>query len=335
MIRVSPLHMIASTFLLTGLCLAQAAPSAPAPQADAAATPAPVKGPDFPPIDPRNFTADLPKPETVDAFLRAQIGFDTNRVWKTVAVRKTIAPGFSEVEVLVGAKDSNDAPRMFRILITPDQKFAIQDSSPVPFGATPFADARAVLQKKADGPYRGSASKDLEIVEFSDFECPHCKVAQATMDNLVRDYPSARVVYQYFPLVSIHPWAHKAAAYGVCVAEQSNAAFFKFADAVFAGQEQTTESNADDMLKAAATKAGVDADKAASCAVKAPALDKVDQSVALAEQLGVNSTPTIYINGRPISLGPNLTYELLQQIINYQAQVDGVKLPPQLQSGPK
>jgi protein-disulfide isomerase len=318
------------------MCFAQAAPSAGPPSAPSAQTaPATAKGPEFPPVDPKNFTADLPKPETVDAFLKAQIGFDTNRVWKVVAVRKTIAPGFSDVEVLVGAKDSPDQPRLFRILVTPDQKFAIQDSSPVPFGATPFATDRAILQKRADGPYRGSAAKDLLIVEFSDFECPHCKAAQPTIENLLRDYPSARIVYQNFPLVNIHPWAHKAASYGVCVAEQSNEAFFKYADAVFAAQEQTTESNADDMLKAAAAKAGVDADKVAACAVKPAALDKVDRSSALAEELGVNSTPTLYINGRPISVGPNLTYEMLQQIVNYQAEADGVKLPPQLQSQPK
>jgi protein-disulfide isomerase len=332
MIRVSPFRFLAIPALLGGLCLAQAAPQpaqSPAPSTDAqtAANPAPT-GPKFPPVDPKNFTADLPKPETVDAFLKAQIGFDTNRVWETVAVRKTIAPGFSEVEVLVGAKDSNDQPRLFRILITPDQKFAIQDSAPVPFGAHPFADARELLKKRADGPARGAASKDFLIVEFSDFECPHCKAAQPTMENLVRDYPTARIVYQNLPLTSIHPWSHKAAAYGVCVAEQNNDAFFKFADAVFTGQDQTTESNADDMLKAAAAKAGVDADKAAACAVSPAALAKVDASVALADELGVSSTPTIYINGRPISVGPNLTYELLQQIVNYQAESDGIKLPP-------
>ena len=51
---------------------------------------------------------------------------------------KTLAPGFSEVEVLVANRDAGEQPRVFRLLITPDQKFAIQDSTPVPFGAHPF-----------------------------------------------------------------------------------------------------------------------------------------------------------------------------------------------------
>jgi len=56
----------------------------------------------------------------------------------------------------------------------------------------------------------------------------------------------------------------------------------------------------------------------------------VDASTALADELGVNSTPTIFINGRPISLGPNVTFELLKKIVNYQAEMDGVKLPPEM-----
>lgn len=337
---ISLTRLAATATLLTGLCFAQAAPqpNAPAPaspqggQQAQPSAPGSQQQPQFPPLDHMNFTADLPKPETVDAFLKAQIGFDANRVWQVAAIRKTIAPGFSEVEVLIASKDSSEPPRGFRLLVTPDQKFAIQDSQPVPFGPHPFAEIREVLKKKADGPYRGPASRDFEIVEFSDFECPHCKVAQSTMNDLSRDYPTARIVYQNFPLTRIHPWAHKAAAYGVCVAEQSNDLFFKFADNVFAAQDQISESNADEMLKTAAEKAGADANKAAACAVTAPTLDKVDASVALADELGVNSTPTIFINGRPISLGPGLTYELLQQIINYQAQLDGINLPPQMKS---
>jgi protein-disulfide isomerase len=277
----------------------------------------------------------LPTRDTVDAFLKAQIGFDPTRIWQVNAIRKTIAPGYSEVTVVIAATGSTEQPRGFRLLVTPDQKFAIQDSTLVPFGAHPFADARALLEKQADGPARGAASKDLLIVEFSDLECPHCKAAEPIMENVVRDYPRARVVYQNLPLAKIHPWAHKAAAYGVCVAQQSNDLFFKFVTNVFASQEQTTESNVDDMLKAAATKAGADADKAAACAVTPAALAKVDASVQLATDLGVSSTPTLFINGRQVTLGPNVTYEVLQQLIGYQAELDGIKLPPLMTTLPK
>ena len=56
------------------------------------------------------------------------------------------------------------------------------------------------MQQRADGPYRGSADKGLEIVEFADFQCPHCKEAQANMDKLAVDFPKARIVFQACPL---------------------------------------------------------------------------------------------------------------------------------------
>ena len=59
------------------------------------------------------------------------------------------------------------------------------------------------MKENADGPYRGSASKDLEMVEFADFQCPHCKEAQANMDKLVADFPKARIVSRTFPF--FHP----------------------------------------------------------------------------------------------------------------------------------
>jgi protein-disulfide isomerase len=334
MLQLPIFRLLAVGCLLSSVCLGQAA-NAPSPSDATQAASANPNASPFPPVDPANFTASTPTKDTVDAFLKAQIGYDSLRMWQVNSIRKTIAPGFSEVTVLVAAKGSTEQPRGFRLLITPDQKFAIQDSDPVPFGANPFADARALLEKKADGPSRGAKSNDLVIVEFSDLECPHCKAEEPVMDKLLRDYPTARIVYQNFPLTRIHPWAHKAAAYGDCVAQQSNDLFFKFVSNVFASQEQTTESNVDDMLNAAATKAGADAAKAAACAVTPATLAKVDASVDLATELGVTSTPTLYINGRPISMGPNVTYELLQQIIAYQAEMDGVKLPPTMTSLPK
>ena len=60
------------------------------------------------------------------------------------------------------------------------------------FGATPFADRRKLLQASADGPFLGSPTKDLELVEFADLQCPHCKEAQGVMKQLEHDFPTAR-----------------------------------------------------------------------------------------------------------------------------------------------
>ena len=67
-----------------------------------------------------------------------------------------------------------------------------------------------MLQQDAKGPSRGPAAAQLLLVEFADFECPHCKEAQPTVDRLLKDFPNARYVAQPFPLRTIHTEAEKA-----------------------------------------------------------------------------------------------------------------------------
>ena len=180
------------------------------------------------------------------------------------------------------------------------------------------------MQQRADGPYRGSASKDLELVEFADFQCPHCKDAQANMDKLVADFPKARIVFQNDPLASIHPQSVIAAAYGICVAKEAGStAFFQFASAVFDGQDGlATADGATLTLNSAVTKAGLDPAKIAACATTPETKAAVDSSVQLSKDLDISSVPTLVINGREVPA--NAPYETLKQIIEYQAKMDGI-----------
>ena len=160
------------------------------------------------------------------------------------------------------------------------------------------------------------------LVEFSDFQCPHCKDAAPTIEKLVADFPQARFVYENFPLTSIHSEAYKAAAYGVCVQkEKGDAAFFQFADAIFANQAALTPEGSTPALNDAATKAGADAAKAAACSTGNEAKTAIVASMKLAEDLGVNQTPTLFINGRGIPVG-GLPYEELKKIAAYQFEMD-------------
>lgn len=322
---------LAATLLLSAAALAQSGAAAAVPQAPASQA-EPAKPAGFPPPDQRNFTAAQPTIDTVNSFLKAQIGFDPNRIWQVEAIQKTMAPGYSDVTVLIADKSNPSQQQPARFLITPDQKFIIQGAAILPFGANPFADVRKTLEDKAHGPARGAEGKQLLMVEFSDLECPHCKSAQTTMDRLVKEYPQARFIYQNYPIDQIHPWALKAAEFGTCVAEHGSDAFYKYVQLVFDQQEQITPENSTEKLTAAATAAGVDGAKAASCAATPEAKSKVTESMALAEAVGVSSTPTLFINGRPLPLGQNLPYEALKTIIDYQAKLDGVKTSPSLNS---
>ncbi len=294
-------------------------PSAPTPSAAAPAAQAPM----FPKVDPANFTAASPTKETVEAFLQASWGFDQNRVYEVAGILKTASEGVSKVILYVGDKTGKEKAGSVGFYVLPDGKHIIAGDTLVPFGAHPYADYRTELEKRADGPYRGAAAKDLELVEFADFQCPHCKDAQANMDKLVADYPKARIVFQNYPLVSIHQQAMTAAAFGACVAKEGGSnAFFSYASAVFDGQDGlNTADGASLTLNSAVTKAGLDPAKIKACSEAPETTKSVEASVKLALDLNINQTPTLMINGRQVAA--NAPYETLKQIIDYQIKLDG------------
>jgi protein-disulfide isomerase len=296
-----------------------------APAAQEPSAPAPTEPPKFPPPDARNFTADKPTKEAVNAFLHASWGYDENRLWQVQAILKTPVDGLSKVVVYFGDKTGKEKPQAFLFWALPDGKHIVAGDDVYPFGANPYAAYRAKLEQEADGPFRGSPNKELELVEFADFQCPHCKTAQADMDKLLADFPKARIVFQNYPLERIHPQAKLAAEYGACVAKLGGStAFFQFADAAFEGQDGlTTPDGAQLTLNSAVTKAKLELDKVAACAGQPATSDEVEKSVKLAQDLNINSTPTLVVNGRQVPLG-GVPYETLKRIIEYQEKLDGI-----------
>ena len=135
-------------------------------------TPEAVAGPTFPKTDPSDFTADAPTKEQVNAFLQASWGYDTNRVYQVERILKTIVPGISNVVILVGEKGRKETGAL-QFFALPDGKHIITGGEILSFGERPYADNRTTLINRADGPTRGAEGKDLEIVEFADFQCPH------------------------------------------------------------------------------------------------------------------------------------------------------------------
>jgi protein-disulfide isomerase len=156
------------------------------------------------------------------------------------------------------------------------------------------------------------------VVEFSDLQCPHCKEANPTVERLVNEDADVRFVFQNFPLPS-HNWAQKAAAYADCVGRASNDAIWKFIDGVYAAQDDITADNADQKLTELADKAGVKGSDIATCAPTPETQSRVEESVKLGQSLDVNSTPTIFINGRPVGVSGN-NYDVLKQLVDFAAK---------------
>jgi len=311
---------------------AQAAPEKPS--APVPAAPAPAAEPTFPKPDPKNFTATTPTKETVDSFLQASWGYDPNRVWQVQAILKTQVPDVSKVVIFVGDKTGKERPSAVAFFTMPDGKHIISGDTMIDFGADPFAAYRTIMQQQADGPYRGATSKDFELVEFADFQCPVCKEAQPNMDKLAADFPTARIVFQVYPLTTIHPEAMRAAEYGECVSKLGGSgAFFQFASAIFAGQEGlSTPDGATLALNSAVIKAGLQPEKVAACAALPATSETVNASAKLAQDLNIYQTPMLVVNGRQVP--PNIPYDTLKKIIEYQAKLDGIALPEPVAAAP-
>lgn len=313
--------------LLVAIAITPSVFAAAQPQDTASATPAsPVK---FAAPPESNFTATSPTRATVEAFLKVLWGYDSERTWQVWAILKTPSPGVSRVVVQVAQKDNPQhqiATASF--LVTPDGKYLIATNLDMqPFGAHPYAAAREILTQRANGPSRGAASRNFELVEFADFECPHCKAAQPVIQRLLTDFPQARFVFENFPLTSIHSEAFKAAAYSVCVAKQAgDGAFFKFADLVFQNQQGLTPDESDATLGDAAAKVGLAAAKVGACSYSDAAKSAVNAAIQLGNDLNVDETPMLFINGRRIPVGEvadgQLPYETLKQIVEYQFKLD-------------
>ena len=159
-----------------------------------------------------------------------------------------------------------------------------------------FDAPRTKVEVSPADPVVGAANAPVTIVEFSDFQCPFCQRAAPTLKHVREAYgDKVRVVWKDFPLTQIHPQALKAAEAGQCAAEQGK--FWEFHDHLF-GNQQALQP---DDLKKSAADVGLDAAKFNACFDSSKFADKVQAGMEAGRRLGVNSTPTMYLNGRVIS----------------------------------
>jgi protein-disulfide isomerase len=257
----------------------------------------------------------LPSEETVNAFLHATWGYNQGLSWKIASIHPSKIKELAEVTVLVSSPQGQQTAKFF---VAPDGSHAVVGEI-IPFGAQPFDAMRKELEKRANGPTRGPSAAPVTIVDFSDLQCPHCKVAHPLLERLLSEDPNVRVVFQNFPLQG-HDWSAKAAAYADCIGHQSNDAFWKFIASVFESQTDITAATADEKLTALADKAGMKGAEIAACSNKDETVGRVQSSVALGLSVDVNSTPTLFLNGRRIANVGQLSYEELKALADFAAQ---------------
>ena len=259
--------------------------------------------------------SSLPTEATVNAFLKAVFGWNQELTWKIAEIKPSDAAGISQATVIL---NTPRGPQTLKFFITSDQKYAFPGEL-MPFGADPFADIRREL-KAANGPVEGPKDAAVTIVEFGDLECPACKAAQPNITKLMQDEPKAKLIFENYPLESIHKWSMTGAKYLDCVAHESNDAAWKFIATVYEHQSEVNDENVAQMLKGYAKDAGADPDKVAACAAKPETEKRVRKSMKLAEELDVSSTPTFFINGRR-QVGfatSSIPYDVVKAMVDYE-----------------
>jgi protein-disulfide isomerase len=147
----------------------------------------------------------------------------------------------------------------------------------------------------AKGAAKGPATAPVEIIEFSDFQCPFCLRANPTVDQVMKTYGErVRFVYRHFPLGN-HPNARPAAEASECAAEQGK--FWEYHDRLFANPSKLGDAD----LKQHAAALGLDGSKFNACVDSRKYKAQVDADMKAGEEAGVSGTPAFFVNGRMLS----------------------------------
>lgn len=147
----------------------------------------------------------------------------------------------------------------------------------------------------ATGAAKGSPNAPIEMIEFSDFQCPYCQRAHATVAQVLNTYGDRiHFVYRHYPLPG-HPQAKPAAEASECANEQGK--FWPYHDRLFENSTRLSETD----LREHATAVGLDAAKFSACVDSHKYRAQVEADQRDGDAAGVNGTPAFYINGRMIS----------------------------------
>ena len=167
---------------------------------------------------------------------------------------------------------------------------------------------RMAIEIVSANPMQGLATAPVTVVEYSDYQCPFCSRVTPTLTRLKANYGDRlRIVWKDFPIASIHPKAQKAAEAAHCAGEQGK--YWEYHNRIFANQSALDVAQ----LKEHAVAIGVEPDSFDTCLDSGRHAARVGEGVAEGKALGVNSTPTLFVNGRRVTGAQ--PYEVFEGII--------------------
>ena len=217
------------------------------------------------------------------------------------------SPDFPNYDSVVVTVDGGDKKQDLTFLVSKDRSSLMRltkfDLTKDPFAAT---------MSKIDvsgRPTRGAKASKVVLVNFDDLECPFCsRMHQTLFPEILKEYGDrVTFIYKDYPLAEIHPWAMHAAVDGNFLGAQSSDAYWDFADYIHANQHEVGNEKTpaarlealDRLSLLQGQKHNLDVGKLQSC-IKAQDESAVKASMKEADGIGVEATPTLFINGEKV-----------------------------------
>jgi protein-disulfide isomerase len=246
--------------------------------------------------------APEPMPKVDKAKMAAYLRYAEGWSDKVEAVmddpKPSVFPGYAEVDVHL----SFQKQKLDRVYYVTADGQRIISGMVYDLNQSPFKAALSKLDT-AGAPSFGPESAAVTIVIFSDFECPYCRDEAKTLrESLAKKYPNeVRVVFKDFPLEAVHTWAKRAAIAGHCVIQQNPQTFWPYHDYMYEHQKEISSANLDEKVLEFAKQQNLDPLQLSSCVQNGATAKLVEDNQAQGRALGVQQTPTLFLNGRQVA----------------------------------
>jgi predicted DsbA family dithiol-disulfide isomerase len=173
--------------------------------------------------------------------------------------------------------------------------------------------------KNEGAPTLGKAGAPIQLVEFSDFQCPFCNRFYPNLKRVEQKYgDKVQIVYRQYPIPSLHANAFKAAEASLCAHEQGK--FWELHDLMFNEQSRLTVPE----LKEKAVRLGMDKKKFDQCMDTGRFTEQVQKDMAEGNRIGINGTPAVFINGVELK-GGAVPFETVVAAIDKELEPQGSK----------
>jgi protein-disulfide isomerase len=228
------------------------------------------------------------------------------------SIKITISPlrasEFPNYDALTITLNGETVEKTLDFLLSKDEKTLIRVTR-MDLTKDPYTENMKKIDVKGR-PVRGNPNAKVTLVSFDDFECPFCSRAHQTLfPGLLKEYGDrVAFIYKDYPLSDVHPWAIHAAVDANCLATQNGDAYWDFADYIHSNQGTVNSERGLQSQFAALDRITIDegskfklnSTQLTAC-VKAQKEDAVNASVKEGDLLGVDGTPTMFVNGRMVN----------------------------------